>query len=164
METIRLNRRDVLDGTCRVKLTTGQLYTLVLVDQPSASTKLRFKLLDLQGKPMGGATVSIAGTTVTADSQGMVETEVDASPGGIQATLATEDVSLDASALDAASTEDFAWKARLFNMGFLWDINADPTDDEMIIALQDFQAEYKVAVTGQLDDATKTKLSEVYGC
>ena len=34
----------------------------------------------------------------------------------------------------------------------------------MILALQDFQAQFQIEVTGKLDDATKAKLAEVYGC
>jgi peptidoglycan hydrolase-like protein with peptidoglycan-binding domain len=34
----------------------------------------------------------------------------------------------------------------------------------MLIALQDFQAQYKLTVSGQLDDATKAQLLQVHGC
>jgi hypothetical protein len=128
--------------------------------------KLRFKLLDLLGKPVAGATVSIAGTNVIADGDGMVETEVNEGSQNVQATLPSGEVALHVGSLNPQddSNSDDGFKMRLFNMGFLWDTNVDPSDDEMVIALQDFQAEYKIKLSGQLDDATKAKLVDVYGC
>jgi hypothetical protein len=49
-------------------------------------------------------------------------------------------------------------------MGFLWDATVEDTDDEMVIALQDFQAQYSLTISGQLDDATKQQLLKVHGC
>jgi len=127
--------------------------------------KLRFKLLDLAGKPISGASVTVAGTAVTSDGDGMVETEVTTAPQDLQAILPSGNVALNVGSLNPQDDSgDDGYKVRLFNMGFLWDANADPTDDEMIIAVQDFQAQYKVPVSGQLDGATKAKLVEVYGC
>lgn len=126
---------------------------------------LRFKLLNLIGKPITGAEVTVAGTTVTSDSEGMIEVEVVQGSGEVTATLPTGEVILNPGGFDPQEdSSDDGFKARLFNMGFLWDASAGPGDDEMVIALQDFQAEYKLMLSGQLDDATKAKLVEVYGC
>ena len=40
----------------------------------------------------------------------------------------------------------------------------EDSDDELLIALQDFQAQYSLTVSGQLDDATKGQLLQVHGC
>jgi hypothetical protein len=56
------------------------------------------------------------------------------------------------------------YKARLYNMGFLWDPTVPDSDDEMLIALQDFQAQYSLTISGQLDDATKAQLVQTHGC
>jgi len=125
---------------------------------------LRLKLLDLLGNPAAGVTVSVVGKEVTSDDDGMVETEVNAAPGSLLAILPAGEVSFDVGALDVTSTKDDVWKIRLFNLGFLWDAKAEVTDDEMMIALQDFQAQFEIKMTGQLDEATKAKLAEVYGC
>jgi hypothetical protein len=133
-----------------------------LAAENTVPTKLRFKLLDLAGKPMAGATVSIAGTNVTSDDDGMVETEVTAGGSSLTATLPSGDIGLSVGGLDP--TADAGWKTCLFNMGFLWDPSVDDSDDEMIVALEDFQAQYEIPVSGRPDDATKAKIMEVYGC
>jgi len=135
-----------------------------LATEDTVPTKLRFKLLDLAGKPMAGATVSIAGTNVTSDDDGMVETEVSQGPQNISATHPDGEVALSVGGLDPQDSSEDGFKMRLFNMGYLWDTNAETSDDEMVIALQDFQAQYKIELSGLLDDATKAKLVEVYGC
>ncbi len=127
-----------------------------------APIKLRFKLLDLVGKPISGAEVTVAGTAVTTDGEGMVETEVAVGAGNLTATLPSGDIGLSAGSLDP--TADTGWKTRLFNMGFLWDPSVDDSDDEMIVALEDFQAQYEIPVSGRPDDTTKAKIVEVYGC
>lgn len=134
---------------------------------PSASQEpieLRLKLLDFMGNPLVGASVSVAGTTLTSDDDGMVEGEVVASAGALSASLPGGDIALALGALSPADSGDEAYKTRLFNMGFLWDTNVAADDDEMVIALEDFQAQYQLDVTGELDDATKAKLKEAYGC
>ena len=37
-------------------------------------------------------------------------------------------------------------------------------DEEMVIALQDFQAQAGMPVTGPLDHATKAQIIQVHGC
>jgi hypothetical protein len=127
--------------------------------------KLRLTLLDLTVKPLSSAQVTVAGTALTTDGSGLVEATVDKS---------AKDVTLvDASGLETALSlgglnpaddpTDAGYKARLYNMGFLWDSSVDDTDGEMVIALQDFQAQYSLTVSGQLDDATKAQLVQSYG-
>jgi N-acetylmuramoyl-L-alanine amidase len=126
--------------------------------------KVRLTLLDLAAKPMAGAAVTVAGTQLTADGTGLVETTIDKTAQEL--TLEAPDVSftLDVGAINPADdTSDAGYKARLFNLGFLWDPTVSDTDDEMVIALQDFQAQYSLTISGQLDDATKSQLSQTYG-
>jgi hypothetical protein len=127
-----------------------------------APIKLRFKLLDLVGNPISDAQVTVAGAAVTTDGDGMVETDIAAGASNLTATLPSGDIGLSAGSLDP--TADAGWKTRLFNMGFLWDPSVDDSDDEMIVALEDFQAQYEIPVSGRPDDATKAKIVEVYGC
>ena len=61
-------------------------------------------------------------------------------------------------------TTEAGWKARLYNLGFLTDPTLDDTDGEVVFALQDFQAEHLLDVSGAFDDATKSKLKDVHGC
>ena len=137
---------------------------------PAATTEstpitLRFKLLDLLGRPISGAEVTVAGAAATSDGDGMVEVDVSQGAGSVPATLPGGDVGLNVGGLDPADAGSASgWKTRLFNMGFLWDPDAAEGEDEMIIALQDFQAQYQIETSGQLDEATKAKLVEVHGC
>ncbi len=126
--------------------------------------KLRLTLLDLAAKPMPNAPVTVAGTSLTTDSNGLVEATVD--KGAKDATLDSggSEVDLSLGGLNPSDdTSDAGYKARLYNLGFLWDSSVDDTDDEMVIALQDFQAQYSLTISGQLDDATKAQLQQTYG-
>jgi hypothetical protein len=127
--------------------------------------KLRLTLLDLAAKPMKSAPVTVAGTSLTTDGNGLVEATVDKSAKDATLESAGSEVDLSLGGLNPSDdTSDAGYKGRLFNMGFLWDDTVADSDDEMLIALQDFQAQYKLTVSGQLDDATKAQLLQVHGC
>lgn len=125
--------------------------------------KVRLRLLDLAGRPISGAEVAVAGTPLTTDADGMVEADVLAADN-VPATLPGGEAGLHVGGLASEGEEVTGWSTRLYNMGFLWDPGADPESDEMAMALEDFRAQHGVAVTGPLDDETKAKLVEVYGC
>jgi outer membrane protein OmpA-like peptidoglycan-associated protein len=56
-------------------------------------------------------------------------------------------------------------QARLNNLGFYVRAHVnDQIDENFRRALQCFQTEYQLEVTGELDEATKQKLEEVHGC
>jgi len=127
--------------------------------------KLRLTLLDLSAKPMASAQVSVSGASLTTDGNGLVEATVDksAKDATLDDALGNE-VDLALGGLNPSDdVSDAGYKARLYNMGFLWDATVDDTSDEMLIALQDFQAQYSLPVNGQLDDATKAQLLQTYG-
>jgi hypothetical protein len=171
---------DITPGTCKFSLVAEAAASAAAVSptgaEPGASvpaatpsdatpSKLRFRLLDLLGDPISGAEVTVAGATRTSDGDGMVEVDASQGAGSVLATLPGGDVALNVGGLKPADLDgDAGWRTRLFNMGFLWDPAATEGDDEMMIALQDFQAQYQIDVSGQLDDATKAKLVESYGC
>jgi hypothetical protein len=127
--------------------------------------KLRLTLLDLSAKPMASVPVTVAGTSLTTDGDGLVEATVDKSAK--DATLddaSGNEVDLVLGGLNPSDdASDAGYKARLYNLGFLWDATVDDTSDEMVIALQDFQAQYSLPVNGQLDDTTKAQLTQTYG-
>jgi hypothetical protein len=126
--------------------------------------KVRVTLLDLAAKPLAGAAVTVAGNQLTADGTGLVEATIDKSTQSVTLQAPDTTFTLDVGAINPSDdTSDAGYKARLFNLGFLWDPKVGDTDDEMIIALQDFQAQYSLTISGQLDDATKAQLSQSYG-
>ena len=53
---------------------------------------------------------------------------------------------------------------RLRNMGYAVDEGSDPLDPSLRVALALFQHDAKLDVTGELDDATRAKLTEAHGC
>ncbi|MGD0526224.1 MAG: LysM domain-containing protein [Polyangiaceae bacterium] len=131
-----------------------------------SALKLRLTLLDLAVKAMANVAVTVAGTSLTTDGDGLVEATIDKSAR--ETTLqepAGDPVGLVVGGLNPSDDSSVAgYKARLYNMGFLWDPTVPDTADEMVIALQDFQAQYKLTLSGELDDATKAQLLTSHGC
>jgi hypothetical protein len=60
--------------------------------------------------------------------------------------------------------EESGWKGRLMNLGYF--VEADPDSDELRLryALEEFQCDHGLKITGKPDDATLRKLKEVHGC
>jgi hypothetical protein len=141
---------------------TGAKYPFNIKRSP---LKLRLKLFNLVVKPISGAAVTVAGNTLTTDGSGLCEVDLDKAARDVTAKLPNGDIDLKPGTLNPAEDPtDAGWRARLYNVGFLWDPGVDDTDPEMIIALEDFQAQYSLQMSKQLDDATKAKLLQVYGC
>ncbi len=141
---------------------TGAKHTFQVKRSP---LKLRVKLLDLAAKPMASAPVTVNGAQLTADGTGLVETNVDKSARDLSLQAPDAAFDLDVGAINPPDdTTDAGYRARLFNLGFLWDPAAGDTSDEMIIALQDFQAQYGLTISGELDDATRSQLTQAFGC
>jgi hypothetical protein len=141
---------------------TGDTYTFDLSISP---LRLRIQLLDLLGNPVAGAAVTAANRPFTTDGNGVVGFDVAKTAQSVDLDSPVGDISLDVADLNPTDDDsDAGWKARLMNLGFLWDPTVDDDDDEMVIAVQDFQAQYDLPVTGELDDATKAQLVQAYGC
>jgi len=141
---------------------TGAQHTFTTNRSP---LKVRLKFLDLTKKPISGAQFTVAGTAVTTDGGGLAETTIDKSAASVPLEGTNTHVNLSAGGLNPSDdTTEKGWKARLFNLGFLWDPTVTDDDAEMQIAVQDFQAQYSLPLTGQLDDGTKAQLLQVYGC
>jgi len=65
--------------------------------------------------------------------------------------------------LGRADSDDGAF-ARLRNLGYYRTVAADADERERRSAVEEFQADHDVALSGQLDDATRAKLIEIHGC
>jgi hypothetical protein len=140
---------------------TGAKHPFTLKVSP---LKVRLKLLDRSAKPLAGVAVTVAGTQLTTDGTGLVETNVDKSAQSLDVQTSDTTYALSVGAINPNDdTSDAGYKARLFNLGFLWDPAVADTSDEMVIALEDFQAQYSLTISGQLDDATKSQLTQSYG-
>src|SRR5579859_456584 len=155
-------------------LSIAELQATPLADRPTGAKhrfqikrsphKVRIKLLDLAAKPAAGQSVTLDGAALTSDGDGLVESSVDKSKTALAMQWSGHDLDLSPGDLNQADdATDSGYKARLYNLGFLWSLSATEGDDEMRIALEDFQEQYSLPLTRELDDATKAQLSQAYG-
>ena len=141
---------------------TGLKHTFTIKQSP---LKLRVKLLGTDMKPIKNAACTLGGTALTSDGDGVVEISVDKLATSSTLTVDGTDQSMSIGRLNTVDDTTLAgWKARLFNLGFLMDPTLEDSDREVLFALQDFQAEHELDVSGAFDDATKSKLKDVHGC
>lgn len=59
--------------------------------------------------------------------------------------------------------EDSGWQARLINLGYHAGPVGDTDEEQLGYAIEEFQCDHKLPVTGELDAATRTKLKEAHG-
>jgi hypothetical protein len=149
-----------LPATQPVSKPTGDDHVFVIRLSPF---KLRLQLLGPTLKPRAALACTVDGAPLTADGQGIVERVIDKTASACVLKIDDLELPLLIGRLHP-STDDGGWRARLYNLGFMLDPNAEDGGDEMTIAVEDFQAEYDLPVTGVLDDAAKAKLQDVYGC
>ena len=141
---------------------TGAKHTFTIKLSP---LKLRVKLLGTDMKPVKNAACTLGGTALTSDGDGVVEIPVDKLARGSTLTVDGTDQAMSIGRLNTVDdTTEAGWKARLFNLGFLIDPTGPDDDGELLFALQDFQAEHKLDLSGKFDNATKSKLKDVHGC
>ena len=141
---------------------TGAKHTFTIKQSP---LKLRVKLLGTDMKPVTNAACTLDGTALTSDGDGVVEVPVDKLADSSKLTVDGTDLAMQIGRLNTVDDTTVAgWKARLFNLGFLMDPSLPDADGEVVFALQDFQAEHSLDLSGKFDDATKSKLKDVHGC
>jgi hypothetical protein len=147
-----------------VPRTTGAQHLFTLVRSP---LKLRVRLLHATMKPAEDEACVLLGEKLSTKSDGKIAVEVDKTAREGRLELPDAQLTLSIGGLSPTDDDsDAGWKARLHNLGFLWDPRLEGKDGEreLRFALQDFQAECKLPLTGTLDSRTKAKLEEVYGC
>ena len=132
--------------------------------------KLRLRVLDLFGEPFRNSpgVLKIGGTetAVTSDGDGCFEATIPRTT--MSATLAVGEVvfHLDVGALEPAS-EPTGMRARLGNMG-CWAGDIDDTDPieeyQTEGAIELYQDDHELPVTGEASDALGQQLEEDHGC
>ena len=135
--------------------------------------ELRVTFLDLAGKPLAGKSLVIEDDDghqeVTTDGDGLLILEVSSRErrvdvfepdpeSGKSRLFATLDVGM----LDP-NDEDLGPRERLVNLGYIADDSEFGGDLELELAIEEFQADQKLPVTGTLDDATKAALETAHG-
>lgn len=129
---------------------------------------LRLQVLDEKGRGLANReyTLDIDGQQIkgTTDGDGVVEQPVPPNARSGKLTLADWPVeyTLNLGHLSPADTPDGA-KMRLANLGYDVGSTDGDFDEKSTLALERFQGEQALQVSGGLDDATIDKLKEVHG-
>lgn len=130
--------------------------------------KLRLALTDFDNEPLAGLACELVidGVVIplTSDGAGLIETPIPAgAKGGVLkvAELDLEQV-LQIGHLDPLD-QDSGWQARLINLGYYAGAVGDGDVQQLRHAIEEFQCDHQLAVTGELDGATQAKLLEQHG-
>jgi hypothetical protein len=151
-----------------LKLPTNERHKVVL---KSLRTKLQLKIAT-EGKGVAGQAfiLSAGGQEVTGSTgaDGILESAL---PANVEARATLKlgqgakarHLELTLRALGPIKSRA-GWCARLHNLGYDTGDAMDPDDPRPQAALCAFQADHELDATAELDDKTKAKLKEVYGC
>jgi hypothetical protein len=129
--------------------------------------KLRIALRDFDDRPIVAVKceLEIAGeiTQHTSDSEGVLERLIRPEPavGSLRIPDLDFELAVRVGSLDP-SDEDSGSVARLTNLGYL-DPFVSPDDDDLNCAIQEFQCDHKLPVTGTIDSATSARLKDLHG-
>jgi N-acetylmuramoyl-L-alanine amidase len=129
---------------------------------------LRIALKDFDNAPIAGVAceLSIEGTSrkLTTDADGFLETPIpkDAVEGVLKVPELGIEHLLKIGCLDPMS-EDDGWQARLINLGYCILAPGEDHAEQLRHAIEEFQCDHELKVTGEFDSATRAKLQEAHG-
>ena len=138
--------------------------------------ELRLKFRDLGGRPVtaGDCTVSADGTErkLQTDGDGKIRTPIGRSTQTASCVVGQVAFQIDVGALDPIEAIS-GWQARLINLGFLEspirklseaELKAGKGEArEVRAAIEEFQCDQAIPVTGDMDDLTRSTLLTVHG-
>jgi len=135
----------------------------------SKRLKLRFTVLDFDNKPIANTPceLEVDGQKykLKTDANGKIEQAIDA--GSESGMLRIESLEMEMPVkighLDPAD-ETTGWRQRLINLGYHAQSLDDDNEARLRQAVEEFQCDHGMKVTGELDAATKAKLKDVHGC
>ena len=143
---------------------TGAQHRFVSKEAP---LKLRIRLQDFLGRPLRDTSFELVSRDtkehLTTDSDGHFEAEIAKTDRDKRLLLDDFTVPLQIGSLDPIQ-EESGRNARLANLGYLLDPTDSSEDDDVHLAIEEFQADNDLALTGTFDSATQAKLLEVHGC
>lgn len=154
-----------------VSASTGQTHTYVISKE---RLDLRLRVQDLAGRALVGTPCNLdvegeASSTAT-NGDGIVDQQIPrtAKKGKLKLTEVAFDI--DIGRLDPIE-EESGWQARLVNLGYLEKAVGDNRPEygrlrkqELLAAIEEFQCDRGLPLTGKMDDVTRAALSEVHGC
>ena len=130
--------------------------------------KLRLALRDFDNAPVANAAcqLDIEGKTyqLTTNREGLIEHDIapTAENGRLRVDSLGMDVPIRIGHLDPHD-EETGWLGRLINIGYMDESLGAPDPRELRSDIEEFQCDFGLKVTGELDDATKAKLKELHG-
>ena len=147
---------------------TGQIHRFQLAGH---SLKLRLALSDFDNKPIGNTAcvLEVEGEVynLNTNAKGLIEVAIP--PEAEQGTLKIPGLGLEHAIkighLDPIE-EDTGWQARLINLGYYAGPSGDDTVDALRLhyAIEQFQCDNELHVSGEMDATTCSKLRNVHGC
>ena len=129
---------------------------------------LRLVVRDFDHQPLANTACELevegAVYRLTSDGQGKIETKI---PKTAQhATLRIPELEIEMPVkighLDPPDQEE-GWRARLGNLGYHGEPLDGADEDAMRSAIEEFQCDHGLKVTGTLDEAARAKLQELHG-
>lgn len=133
----------------------------------ASTLKLRVVLRTVDGTPICDTDcvllLNLERIPLTTDADGMIEREIPKSTEDAKLIVPEMDLEFDLKIghldpIDEVSGE----RGRLSNLGYFAGYSREE-ETQLRWAVEEFQCEHKLPVTGQYDDATQAKLEEVYG-
>lgn len=161
---------DVLhvpDRTPRVEnRATGQLHRF---QKRSASVLVRLALRGPDGLPLADAKIvlQIEGekSNLVTDAEGVIERQIrpTAENGRVTIEESRVEAPLAIGHLDPVEVMS-GWRARLNNLGYDAGPSDDPKDAQVRSAVEEFQCDRDLPVTGDMDTNTQSALRAAHGC
>lgn len=150
-----------------ISVKTTALHTFVL---GKSRLSLRLLILDHSGHPRAAEPCALAieddsGDLVT-DGNGKIERSLAPSVQHASVTFSQGDapveIPIDVGHLDPVDVLS-GWQARLINLGYLDSPVDDENDPEVRSAVEEFQCDNALTVSGQCDEATQRKILTIHG-
>jgi len=151
----------------RLKEETGATETRHRFRKKNTPAVLRIQLLDADDNPRAGVnyTLDIDGDLISGTTDGEGKLEHSIPSGARTGNLIPENedaIPLELGALDPIDTIAGV-KERLLNLGYDCGESNNQWDAQCEEAVKEFQKEYKLTESGQIDQATKNKLQDIHG-
>lgn len=165
-DTIQIPDKSIQNRTAA----TGLVHVYVV---PLDKVRVRLRLLDLAGKPIENHpcdfTIEDQAAASTSDGDGIVDGPAPRNVAAAGLKIDDNEFVVAVGRLDPIEDES-GWQARLINLGYLE--KPDPSfagaaqtrDREVKSAIEEFQCDQSIPLSGAMDDATISALRAVHGC
>lgn len=150
----------------RLSRPTGQLYKFI-VTNPKLMLRIVVRDFDNEPIPNTECVLEIDGAKypLKTNGQGKIEQAIAATSedGILHIPTLDMEVPVKIGHLDPTD-EELGWRQRLINLGYHAEALNDEDDRKLRQAVEEFQCDYKMKITGELDASTRAKLKDVHGC